>query len=90
MDDITKAILDNYDTQIESSEVVLKYFIEKKRKYMEKNNLIINEKEGMSMDEFAKTLANIWGHESFDDMTDDEKYVALTIWRDHIRSKLEG
>ena len=33
MDDITKAILDNYDTQIESSEVVMKYFIEKKGKY---------------------------------------------------------
>lgn len=52
MDDITKAILDNYDTQIESSEVVMKYFIEKKRKYMEKNNIIEAKKEDMNLEEF--------------------------------------
>ena len=89
MNDITKAILDNYDAQIESSEVVMKYFIEKKKKYMEKNNIVDDRKEGMSIDEFATKLANSYGYESFDDMNDDEKYAALTIWRDHIRSTME-
>lgn len=89
MNDITKAILDNYDAQIESSEVVMKYFIEKKKKYMEKNNITDDKKEGMGMDEFTKELANSYGYESFDDMSDDEKYAALTIWRDHIKANLE-
>ena len=89
MNDITKAILDNYDAQIESSEVVMKYFIEKKKKYMEKNNIVDDRKEGMIIDEFAKELANSYGYESFDDMSDDEKYAALVILRDHIRSTME-
>ena len=41
------------------------------------------------MDEFTKELANSYGYESFDDMSDDEKYAALTIWRDHIKANLE-
>nr|DAW32239.1 MAG TPA: hypothetical protein [Caudoviricetes sp.] len=89
MNDVVKAILDNYDAQIESSEVVMKYFIEKKRKFMEKNNIVDDKKEGMGMDEFTKELANSYGYESFDDMSDDEKYAALTIWRDHIKANLE-
>ena len=59
MDDITKAILDNYDTQIESSEVVMKYFIEKKRKYMEKNNIIEAKKEDMNLEEFNKLCDDV-------------------------------
>jgi hypothetical protein len=89
MNDVVKAILDNYDAQIESSEVVMKYFIEKKRKFMEKNNIVDDKKEGMDMGEFTKELANSYGYESFDDMSDDEKYAALTIWRDHIKANLE-
>lgn len=89
MNDITKAILDNYDAQIESSEVVMKYFINKKKKYMEKNNIVDDKKEDMMIDEFATKLANSYGYESFDDMSDDEKYAALVILRDHIRSTME-
>ena len=89
MNDVVKAILDNYDAQIESSEVVMKYFIEKKKKYMEKNNIVDDMKECMTIDEFATKIANSYGYESFDDMSDDEKYAALTIWRDHIRNTME-
>ena len=89
MNDVVKAILDNYDAQIESSEVVMKYFIEKKKKYMEKNNIVDDRKECMTIDEFATKIANSYGYESFDDMSDDEKYTALTIWRDHIKANLE-
>jgi len=56
---------------------------------MEKNNITDDKKEGMSMNEFIKELANSYGYESFNDMSDDEKYAALTIWRDHMKSILE-
>ena len=42
-------------------------------------------KVGENIRDFAKELANIHGYESFDDMTDDDKYMALTLWRDHIK-----
>lgn len=45
-----------------------------------------NNKVGENIKDFAKELANIHGYESFDDMTDDEKYMALTLWRDHIKT----
>jgi hypothetical protein len=67
----------------------MKYFIEKRRRFMEKNNITDDKKEGMSMNEFIKELANSYGYESFNDMSDDEKYAALTIWRDHMKSILE-
>jgi hypothetical protein len=67
----------------------MKYFIEKRRRFMEKNNVTDDKKEGMSMNEFIKELANSYGYESFNDMSDDEKYAALTIWRDHMKSILE-
>ena len=43
-------------------------------------------KVGENINDFAKELANIHGYESFDDMTDDDKYMALTLWRDHIKT----
>lgn len=43
-------------------------------------------KVGENIKDFAKELANIHGYESFDDMTDDDKYMALTLWRDHIKT----
>ena len=89
MNETTKAILDDYNAQIEATGAVMKYFIEKKRKFMEKNNITDDKKEGMGMDEFTKELANSYGYESFDDMSDDEKYAALTIWRDHIKNTME-
>ena len=57
---------------------------------MEKNNIVDGKNGCMYIDEFAAKLANSYGYESFDDMTDDEKYAALTIWGDHIRANLEG
>ena len=45
-----------------------------------------NNKVGENIKDFAKELANIHGYESFDDMTDDDKYMALTLWRDHIKT----
>ena len=45
-----------------------------------------NNKVGENIKDFAKELANIHGYESFDDMTDDDKYTALTLWRDHIKT----
>lgn len=89
MNEITKAILDDYNAQIEATGAVMKYFIEKRRRFMEKNNITDDKKEGMSMNEFIKELANSYGYESFNDMSDDEKYAALTIWRDHMKSILE-
>lgn len=89
MNETTKAILDDYNAQIEATDAVMKYFIEKRRKFMEKNNITDDKKEGMGMSEFTKELANSYGYESFDDMSDDEKYAALTIWRDHIKTNLE-
>ena len=89
MNDVVKAILDDYNAQIEATGAVMKYFIEKRRRFMEKNNITDDKKEGMGMDEFTKELANSYGYESFDDMSDDEKYAALTIWRDHIKANLE-
>lgn len=89
MDNIVKAILDNYDAQIEATDTVMKYFIEKKKKFMTKNNIVEDKKEGMDKDKFTKELANSYGYESFDDMSDDEKYAALIILRDHIRANLE-
>lgn len=90
MNEITKAILDDYNNaQIEATGAVMKYFIEKRRRFMEKNNITDDKKEGMSMNEFIKELANSYGYESFNDMSDDEKYAALTIWRDHMKSILE-
>lgn len=89
MNEITKAILDDYNAQIEATDAVMKYFIEKRRRFMEKNNITDDKKEGMSMNEFIKELANSYGYESFNDMSDDEKYAALTIWRDHMKSILE-
>lgn len=63
--------------------------------FNEMNNTFKKEKDSLDKDlklgkkleninDFAKELANIHGYESFDDMTDDEKYMALTLWRDHI------
>lgn len=89
MNDVVKAILDNYNSQIEATDVVMKYFIEKGRRFMEKNNITDDKKEGMGMNEFTKELANSYDYESFDDMSDDEKYAALTIWRDHIKNTME-
>lgn len=89
MNETTKAILDDYNAQIEATDAVMKYFIEKRRKFMEKNNIVDDTKEGMGMSEFTKELANSYGYESFDDMSDDEKYAALTILRDHIKANLE-
>nr|DAM83992.1 MAG TPA: hypothetical protein [Caudoviricetes sp.] len=89
MNEITKAILDDYNAQIEATGAVMKYFIEKRRRFMEKNNITDDKKEGMSMNEFIKELANSYGYESFNDMSDAEKYAALTIWRDHMKSILE-
>ena len=45
-----------------------------------------NNKVGEKIKDVAKELANIHGYESFDDMTDDDKYMALTLWRDHIKT----
>ena len=89
MNETTKAILDDYNAQIEATGAVMKYFIEKRRRFMEKNNITDDKKEGMSMNEFIKELANSYGYESFNDMSDAEKYAALTIWRDHMKSILE-
>lgn len=89
MNEIAKAILDDYNAQIEATGAVMKYFIEKRRRFMEKNNITDDKKEGMSMNEFIKELANSYGYESFNDMSDAEKYAALTIWRDHMKSILE-
>lgn len=89
MNEITKAILDDYNAQIEATGAVMKYFIEKRRRFMEKNNITDDKKEGMIMNEFIKELANSYGYESFNDMSDAEKYAALTIWRDHMKSILE-
>lgn len=49
-------------------------------------NIDTDNKVGANINDFAKELANIHGYESFDDMTDDEKYMALTLWRDHIKT----
>lgn len=50
------------------------------------SSLFTNNKVGENIKDFAKELANIHGYESFDDMTDDDKYMALTLWRDHIKT----
>ena len=89
MNEITKAILDDYNAQIEATGAVMKYFIEKRRKFMEKNNIVDGKNGCMYIDEFSTKLANTYGHESFDDMSDDEKYTALTILRDHVKANME-
>lgn len=43
----------------------------------------------MDREDFSKHLANIAGYESFDDMSDDEKYTAFTIWENHIKNTME-
>ena len=57
--------------------------------YYDKMRKIFSEMYNMNREDFSKHLANISGHESFDDMSDDEKYAAFTIWKDHIRANLE-
>lgn len=86
MNDAVQAIIDYYDSQIESSEIIKKYFIEKKRVVMSKNNINDDSKEGMSVDEFGAEIANIYGYKSFDDLSNDDKYAALTLWKDHIKN----
>lgn len=85
MTDAVKAILDYYDAQTESSEIMKKHFTEKKRVAMIKNNINDDIEKGMSIDDFGVELANIYGYKSFDDMSDDDKYMALTLWKDHIK-----
>jgi len=87
MNDAVQAIIDYYDSQIESSEIIKKYFIEKKRVVMLKNNINDDSKEGMSVDEFGAEIANIYGYKSFDDVSNDDKYAALTLWKDHIKNR---
>nr|DAN30679.1 MAG TPA: hypothetical protein [Caudoviricetes sp.] len=87
MNDAVQAIIDYYDSQIESSEIIKKYFIEKKRVVMSKNNINDDSKEGMSVDEFGAEIANIYGYKSFDDVSNDDKYAALTLWKDHIKNR---
>lgn len=86
MNDAVQAIIDYYDSQIESSEIMKKHFIEKKRVVMSKNNINDDSKEGMSVDEFGTEIANIYGYKSFDDMSNDDKYAILTLWKDHIKN----
>ena len=87
MNDAVQAIIDYYDSHIESSEIMKKHFIEKKRVVMSKNNINDDSKEGMSVDEFGAEIANIYGYKSFDDMSNDDKYAALTLWKDHIKNR---
>lgn len=87
MNDAVQAIIDYYDSQIESSEIIKRYFIEKKRVVMSKNNINDDSKEGMSVDEFGAEIANIYGYKSFDDVSNDDKYAALTLWKDHIKNR---
>ena len=87
MNDAVQAIIDYYDSQIESSEIIKKYLIEKKRVVMSKNNINDDSKEGMSVDEFGAEIANIYGYKSFDDVSNDDKYAALTLWKDHIKNR---
>lgn len=55
MNETTKAILDDYNAQIEATGAVMKYFIEKKRKFMEKNNIV----DDIDMDK-AEIVMNIY------------------------------
>ena len=57
--------------------------------YYDKMRKIFSEKYNMDREDFSKHLANISGYESFDDMSDDEKYAAFTIWEDHIKNTME-
>jgi hypothetical protein len=61
-------------------------FSDEKKAVTGNNNIDTDNKVGANINDFAKELANIHGYESFDDMTDDEKYMALTRWRDHIKT----
>jgi hypothetical protein len=54
---------------------------------MSKNNINDDSKEGMSVDEFGAEIANIYGYKSFDDVSNDDKYAALTLWKDHIKNR---
>jgi len=53
---------------LHTSAIGMKYFIEKKRVVMSKNNINDDSKEGMSVDEFGAEIANIYGYKSFDDV----------------------
>ena len=57
--------------------------------YIEKHTIDCDKKEDTGTNEFIKELADIFGNTIFADMSDDEKYAALTIWRDHTKSILE-
>lgn len=57
--------------------------------YYDKMRKIFSEKYNMDREDFSKHLANIAGYESFDNMSDDEKYAAFTIWEDHIKNTME-
>ena len=61
-------------------------FGDEKKAVIRNNNIDTDNKVCENINDFAKELANIHGYESFDDMTDDEKYMALTLWRDHIKT----
>lgn len=54
--------------------------------YYNKLTKHFSEKYNLDKEDFSKYLANTHGYNSFDDMTDDEKYMALTLWRDHIKT----
>lgn len=89
-DEIFKKVSDLiYYLQIIQVWFVCKYvmsFGDEKKAVTENNNINTVNKVGVNINDFAKELANIHGYESFDDMTDDEKYMALTLWRDHIKT----
>ena len=54
--------------------------------YYDKMSKYFSEKYSMDTEDFYKQLAHTHGYDSFDEMSDDEKYMAVTLYMDHVKN----
>lgn len=54
--------------------------------YYDKMSKHFSEKYSMGTEDFSKYLPNTHGYDSFDEMSDDEKYMAVTLYMDHVKN----
>ena len=54
--------------------------------YYDKMSKYFSEKCSIDTEDFYKHLTHIHGYDSFDEMSDDEKYMAVTLYMDHVKN----
>lgn len=54
--------------------------------YYDKMTNYFSEKYSIDTEDFYKHLAHTHEYDSFDEMSDDEKYMAVTLYMDHVKN----